>query len=323
MDADRKAALRVDAQRRRRQPAALRLLAQRQDVALLFQLADDGRDGLDRQSDALRRCRRAWSGRAGGSNSSTMRRLYGRPNSWFVPRSATLARPQTASFAPGYLFSQMDFKNKRSDLAAIEHPAHAAANLDRVRRRAIVRSCPSTAPPMRPPSSSSICKPTCSTAPTQPPIHDAAGLVARARAVMEWARGTGRPVAFVRHDGPQGDTLAPGAPGWPVWPALGQAEDEPTFAKSVGDAFSNPDFGQWVADQGAGEIVLLGAQTDHCVAATVNGRHRGRAQGDGGSDAHSTWGMPSETAEQIIARHNAAFADAGANLVSTKSLTET
>ena len=156
----------------------------------------------------------------------------------------------------------------------------------------------------------------------QPPIHGADDLVARARAVMEWARGTGRPVAFVRHDGPQGDTLAPGAPGWPVWPALGQAEDEPTFAKSVGDAFSNPDFGRWVADQGAGEVVLLGAQTDHCVQATVKGALAAGLKVTVVSDAHSTWDTPSETAEQIIARHNAAFADAGANLVSTKSLTE-
>ena len=45
--------VRVDAQRRRRKPAAARLFAQRQDVALLFELADDGGDGLDGEPDAL------------------------------------------------------------------------------------------------------------------------------------------------------------------------------------------------------------------------------------------------------------------------------
>jgi nicotinamidase-related amidase len=33
----------------------------------------------------------------------------------------------------------------------------------------------------------------------EPPIHDSAGLVARVRAVMEWARRVRRKIAFVRH----------------------------------------------------------------------------------------------------------------------------
>jgi nicotinamidase-related amidase len=156
---------------------------------------------------------------------------------------------------------------------------------------------------------------------SEPPIHDAAGLVARARTVIAWARRTQRPIAFVRHDGPAGDPLAPGAPGWPVWPALGQAEDEPTFAKSVGDAFSNAALATWLTDQGAGELVLLGAQTDCCVAATVQGAIKAGFTVTVVADAHSTWASGGETAEAIIARHNEAFATAGANVVTTESLT--
>jgi nicotinamidase-related amidase len=155
----------------------------------------------------------------------------------------------------------------------------------------------------------------------EPPIHDAAGLVARVRAVMAWARRTKRPIAFVRHDGPAGEPLAHGSPGWPVWPALGQAEDEPTFGKSVGDAFSNSALAEWVASHGAGEVVLLGAQSDQCVAATVTGAFKAGLKVTVVSDAHSTWDYAGETAEEIIARHNAAFAAAGANLVTVKSLT--
>jgi nicotinamidase-related amidase len=155
----------------------------------------------------------------------------------------------------------------------------------------------------------------------EPPIHDAAGLVARVRAVIAWARRTGRPVAFVRHDAPAGDPLAPGSPGWPVWPALGQAEDEPTFAKSVDNAFSSVALAEWVAGQGADEVVLLGAQSDQCVAATVTGAIKAGLKVTVVSDAHSTWGYGGETAEEIITRHNAAFATAGANLVTTQSLT--
>lgn len=154
----------------------------------------------------------------------------------------------------------------------------------------------------------------------EPPIHDALGIVERTRALIDWARRDGRKVAFIRHDGPAGDPLAPSEAGWPVWPALGQAGDEPTFAKSVRDAFSNPAFADWVAGQGAGAVVLAGAQTDFCVAATVKGA---MARGLGVTvveDAHSTLDSGGETAEEIIARHNAEFAGAGVTLVTTETL---
>ena len=155
----------------------------------------------------------------------------------------------------------------------------------------------------------------------EPPLHDADGLMGRVRAVTDWARRNGRKVAFIRHDGSPGDPLAPGKAGWPVWPALGQADDEPTFSKSAGDAFSQPALVEWVADLGAGEVVLLGAQTDQCVAATVKGAMARGLKVTVVGDAHSTWDWNGETAPQIIARHNAAFESAGARMVTTEALT--
>jgi nicotinamidase-related amidase len=154
----------------------------------------------------------------------------------------------------------------------------------------------------------------------EPPIHDSVALVGRVRAILDWARRGGRKVAFVRHDGPPGDPLSPGGPGWPVYPALGQAEDELTFAKSVGDAFSNAALAEWVAREGADEVVLLGAQTDHCVAATVKGAMEAGFRVTVVSDAHSTLDSGGETAQDIIARHNAAFSRSGVNLVTTQAL---
>jgi nicotinamidase-related amidase len=155
----------------------------------------------------------------------------------------------------------------------------------------------------------------------EPPLHDADALIERARAVLDWARRTRRKVAFVRHDGPEGDSLAPGAPGWPIWPPLGQAEHEPTFSKSVADAFSNVLLGQWLADLGAEEVVLLGAQTDVCVAGTVTGAIEAGLLVTVVQDAHSTVSWTEETAPQIIERHNAAFAAAGVYLVTAEALT--
>ncbi|MER9006150.1 isochorismatase family protein [Mesorhizobium sp. M0862] len=155
----------------------------------------------------------------------------------------------------------------------------------------------------------------------EPPIHDAPGIAERTCSLIDWARREGRKVAFVRHDGPTGDPLAPGEPGWPVWPELGQAKDEPTFSKTVRNAFSNAELGAWVAGQGVGEVVLAGAQTDFCIAGTVEGA---LAEGFGVtvvSDAHSTLDTEGETATEIIARYNADFTDAGVTLVTTKALT--
>jgi nicotinamidase-related amidase len=154
----------------------------------------------------------------------------------------------------------------------------------------------------------------------EPPLHDAPIIAERVRSVLAWARHTRHKVAFVRHDGPGGDPLAPGAPGWPIWPALGQADDEPTFSKSVADAFSNPELARWLSEQHADEVILLGAQSEHCVAATAKGALAAGLRVTVIADAHSTWDFDGETAAAIIDRQNAAFAAAGANLVKADAL---
>lgn len=155
----------------------------------------------------------------------------------------------------------------------------------------------------------------------EPPIHDAEEITERTCKVIEWARSEGRKVAFIRHDGPEGDPLAPGQPGWPVWPALGQTQAEPTFSKSVRDSFSNPKLGAWLAEIDAPEVILLGAQTDFCVAGTVQGAIANGLKVTLVSDAHSTLDQPEEAASSIINRYNAQFAEAGVNMVTTQELT--
>lgn len=155
-----------------------------------------------------------------------------------------------------------------------------------------------------------------------PPMNKADALVDKVRALLRWARGNGHPVAFIRHDGSvgSGDPLEPGTPGWPVWAALGQAPDEPTFGKNVGDAFSNPDFVDWLRTQSDGAVILLGAQSEYCVTATVGGALDHGYRVAVVSDAHGTWDQEGETADVIIARQNAAFAARGATLVTAAAL---
>lgn len=152
-----------------------------------------------------------------------------------------------------------------------------------------------------------------------PPLWDADGIVARVRTILDWARRHDRGIAFIRQNSPPGDQLAPGAQGWPIWPALGQSADEPTFDKTVENSFSVPELGRWVAEQGARDVVVIGAATNHCVKSTVAGAMELGLKVTVVSDAHSTGGRP--TAPGIIADHNAAFAAAGARLVTTAELT--
>jgi nicotinamidase-related amidase len=152
-----------------------------------------------------------------------------------------------------------------------------------------------------------------------PPVHDADGLVARVRKILAWARGAGHKVAFIQQNSPPGDQLEPGKPGWFIWPALGQADDEPAFGKTVENAFSSAELRDWVTGLGAGEVIVIGAATNHCVASTVRGAMAEGLRVTVVSDAHSTGG--GGRAPEIIAEHNAAFAAAGARLVTTDELT--
>jgi nicotinamidase-related amidase len=154
----------------------------------------------------------------------------------------------------------------------------------------------------------------------EPPLDDHERLLTRTKALIAWARERGHAVTFIRHDGTEGDGLAPGAPGWPVEPRLGQKGDEPTFAKSVGNAFSRPELAAWLRERGVEDLILAGAQTDQCVKATLDG-----ALGCGfrvtlAADAHGTWPWDGETAPQIIARHNVLFAEAGASVLTTAEI---
>ncbi|KDO21624.1 hypothetical protein SPRG_12863 [Saprolegnia parasitica CBS 223.65] len=157
------------------------------------------------------------------------------------------------------------------------------------------------------------------------PIHNATSLVDNTKRILAWARREAMPVAFIRHEEDEG-AMAPGAPGWHVWPALGQNEaTEPTFSKTVPDAFSNHALAKWLRDAGVSRLVLLGAQTDCCVNATTLGALGLDYDVTVVADAHSTWRFENDVAvdaSPVIDAHNKAFAAAGATLKTTNELVE-
>jgi nicotinamidase-related amidase len=155
-----------------------------------------------------------------------------------------------------------------------------------------------------------------------PAIPGHESLLDNARALIDWARVNKHPLLFVRHDGEAGDILEPGAPGWPLHPALGRRDDEPIISKTVGDAFEENDLADRLRREGVTQLVLAGAQTDECVAATLAGALKSGFKVTVASDAHGTVDWGGETAAQKITRHNALFAEAGAVVAPTATVVE-
>jgi nicotinamidase-related amidase len=152
------------------------------------------------------------------------------------------------------------------------------------------------------------------------PIHDHERIIANTNRLTAWARARGEPVAYVRHDGAAGEHIARGAPGWPIYPAVAPLEGEPIFEKTVGDAFAQTALADWLREQGADEVILVGAQTDECVNATCRGALAHGFAVTIAADAHSTVGWNGETAAQIIDRHNRLFAELGARVETVEAL---
>jgi len=155
---------------------------------------------------------------------------------------------------------------------------------------------------------------------TLPPFHDHEGVLERTSAILDWARAGGLPVIFIQHNGAPGDILDPNKPGWAIHPAIAPLPGEPVLNKTVGDAFAETGLAERLQELGVGEVILLGAQTDQCVNATFKGAEtRGLAITVVG-DTHSTWPWDGETAEEIIARYNGQFREAGATVVDAAEL---
>lgn len=121
--------------------------------------------------------------------------------------------------------------------------------------------------------------------------------------LVERARTSGVPVVWVRHSDDEG--LVTGSLKWRIVPELRPVEGEPVVEKRYGDAFADTDLTQRLAEVGADEILLCGAQTDMCIRSTFyGGLYRGYPV-TLVSEAHTTedmrqWGA-SFTPEQSIA----------------------
>jgi nicotinamidase-related amidase len=128
-------------------------------------------------------------------------------------------------------------------------------------------------------------------------VANIADLVLRARADEV-------PVIWVRHSD---DHLVSGSTGWEIVPELDPRDDEAVVEKHYGDSFEDTDLESVLADRGVGRLVVVGAQTDACVRATLHGALVRGYDTLLVSDAHTTadqtaWGAPPP--DQVISHTN-------------------
>jgi len=153
-----------------------------------------------------------------------------------------------------------------------------------------------------------------------PPVFDHERILANTNRMTAWARSSGAPVVYVRHDGKPGEALARGEPGWPIHPDIAPLEGEPIFEKTVGDAFAETSLADWLRERDVDQVILLGAQSDECVNATCRGALERGFSVTIAADAHTTVDWNGETAAQIIDRHNRLFAELGARVETVAGL---
>lgn len=141
-----------------------------------------------------------------------------------------------------------------------------------------------------------------------PPVFAAATLLANARALVEAARSGGVPVVYVQHCGRAGDEFEEGRPGWYIYEPI---------------AFEGTQLQEILESLAVRSLVITGAQSEHCVAATCRRAVQLSYEVILASDGHSTWSSKTQTAAEIIAEQNTRLGEGLVNLrTSARLVTE-
>ncbi|MDA1100518.1 MAG: cysteine hydrolase family protein [Proteobacteria bacterium] len=141
------------------------------------------------------------------------------------------------------------------------------------------------------------------------PRRDADALVARLNALAARLRQNSGIVIFIQHDGPDGDPHHPSLPGWHLLPALRVLPGDKLITKTACDAFLDTDLEALLTVHDIGELIITGCATDYCVDTTVRSALARGYRTTAPSDGHTTADRAHLNAAQIIAHHNAIWAD--------------
>jgi nicotinamidase-related amidase len=134
--------------------------------------------------------------------------------------------------------------------------------------------------------------------------HERDAVVANIGSLVDKARREGVAVVWVQHSDEQ---LARESDDWRIVPELTPDDAEPLVQKNYGDSFEDTTLEKELSGLGVGRLVVVGAQTDTCVRATLHGAVVRGYDATLVSDAHTTedlsqWGAPPP--DKVIAHTN-------------------
>jgi nicotinamidase-related amidase len=134
--------------------------------------------------------------------------------------------------------------------------------------------------------------------------HKRDAVVANVGSLVEQARREEVPVVWIQHS--DAHTVR-GTDGWRIVPELDPGDAEPLVEKHYGDSFEDTALETVLSGLAVGRLVVVGAQSDACVRATLHGAFVRGYDATLVSDAHTTgdmtaWGAPPP--DQVIAHTN-------------------
>lgn len=134
--------------------------------------------------------------------------------------------------------------------------------------------------------------------------HERDSVVANVGGLVEKARRERVPVVWVQHSN---EGLQKGSDEWRIVPELTPDDAEPRVDKTYADSFEDTNLERVLSGLAVGRLVVVGAQTDECIRATLHGAVVRGYDATLVGDAHTTedlseWGAPPP--DKVIAHTN-------------------
>lgn len=123
-------------------------------------------------------------------------------------------------------------------------------------------------------------------------VADAHALLQRLRALLDRARGDGVPILHLQDNGLDDHIIRRGERGWEL--ALDPEDGESVVAKDHDDAFEGTALAQLLAEHDVDRVIVVGIQSEMCVAATARGALARGLHVVLPRDGHTTYDVPAD-----------------------------
>ncbi len=135
-------------------------------------------------------------------------------------------------------------------------------------------------------------------------VYDGERILEVIRSLAERARSVGVEVIYLRNNGNSGEPDEPGSPGWKIHSKITPQEGDSIFDKSSPDAFEGTELQRNLEAKRVGKLIVVGMQTEMCVAATCRRAAKFGYEVTLVEDGHTTFDWDEIKAVDAIKKHN-------------------